>query len=243
MDTELESMLDRADELLSDLEEEYKRCLQAQKITQRAKNLSHEVLEKLRHALDHAMRRAWERYVAPNLSEGDRERARVYFPICSDLKSFRSTLGYARVADLDQAHPKSYNFLLKKQPFIYPENQWLAHLTKIAGEGKHVRLAPQKAIEKVGRIKVSRPGHGEASWDPSKVKFGAGKVEIMGAPVDPSTQRIVPTPGVNEQVEIWVAFTFEGYGLNALGFCKEACQKTRALIQEMVKTLQPQDVT
>lgn len=59
----------------------------------------------------------------------------------------------------------------------------------------------------------------------------------MGAPVDPRTQRIVPTPGVTEQMEIWVSFILEGYGVNALGFCKEACQKTRVLIEEMVNIL------
>ncbi len=46
MDTELESMLDRADELVVDLEGEYKKCLQLQNVTERAKNLTHEVLEK-----------------------------------------------------------------------------------------------------------------------------------------------------------------------------------------------------
>lgn len=59
----------------------------------------------------------------------------------------------------------------------------------------------------------------------------------MGAPVDPRTQRIVPTPGVTEQVEIWVSFVLEGYGVNALGFCREACQKTRVLIEEIVNLL------
>ena len=56
----------------------------------------------------------------------------------------------------------------------------------------------------------------------------------MGAPIDPTTQRIIPTPGVSEQVEIWVSFIFDNYGIDALRFCKEACQKTRTLIEEMV---------
>jgi hypothetical protein len=55
MDTQLASMLGRADELLMELEDEYNNCLKAQNITERAKNLTHEVLEKLRSALDHTM--------------------------------------------------------------------------------------------------------------------------------------------------------------------------------------------
>jgi hypothetical protein len=125
---------------------------------------------------------------------------------------------------------------LKKQPFSSKENQLLDILAKIAAEGKHVRLTPQKRTE-AHRIKVSRPGGGSVSWDASSVKFGAG-VSVMGAPIDPRTQRIVQTPGVTEEVEIWVSFVFNDYAVNALGFCKEACQKTRALIEEMVNILQ-----
>jgi len=235
MDAELKSILDRADELLKDLEGEYKDCLQAHTVTERAKNITHEVLEKLRSALDQTMMKAWEEYVSPNLSDQQRKRARVYFPIVGDLNSFRSTLGRGFMADLDMTHKNLYDFLLNRQPFSSKENQWLHILTKIAGEGKHVRLAPQKRIE-TRRIKVSGAGGGSVSWDPSSVKFGSG-VRTMGAPVDPRTQRIVPTPGVTEQVEIWVSFVLEGYGVNALGFCRKACQKTRVLIEEIVNLL------
>jgi hypothetical protein len=231
MDSGLASMLERADEILKDSENEYEKCLRTQNVTERAQNLTHEVLDKLRSVLDHAMARAWEKYVAPNLSDKDRQRARVYFPITSDLDSLRSTLGRGCMPDLDKTCKNLYDFLLKKQPFSSQENQWLDLLTKIAGEGKHVQLTPQKRME-TRRIKVSRSGS-SVSWDPSSVKFGGG-VSVLGAPVDPRTQRIVPTPEVTEQVEIWVSFIFEGYGVNALGFCKEACQKTKALIEEMV---------
>jgi len=96
-------------------------------------------------------------------------------------------------------------------------------------------LTPQKRIE-TRRIKVSRPEGGSVSWDPSSVRFGKG-VNIMGAPIDPDTQRIIPTAGVTEQVELWVSFVFENHRVNAFGFCKEACEKTRDLIKEMFKTI------
>ena len=144
-------------------------------------------------------------------------------------------LGRGCMADLDKVHKKLYDFLLKKQPFPSGDNQWLKLLAEIAAEGKHVILTPQKRTE-TRRIKVSRSGGGSASWDPSLVKF-RGEVSVVGAPIDPSTQRIIPTPGVTEQVEVWVSFILEDYGVNALGFCKEACQKTRALIEEMLNVL------
>jgi hypothetical protein len=234
MDSELASMLERADELLKDLGDEYQRCLKSQTVTERAQNLTHEVVEKLRHALDHTMTRAWDKYVSPKLSEKDRSRIRkhVYFPITSNLDSFRSRLGQGRMTDLDMVNKNLYDFLLNKQPFSSEDNKWLYFLTKIAAEGKHVTLVPQKRIE-TRRIKVSTPNGSSVSWDPSMVKFG-NSVSVLNAPVNPNTQRIVPTPGVTEQLEIWVSFICEGYGVNALGFCKEASQKTRVLMEEMV---------
>jgi len=235
MDLELESMLARADELLEDLEDEYKNCLKAKKVSERAKNIAPEIVVKLRSALDHMMRRAWEKHVAPNLAEKDRKSARVFFPVVGNLDAFRSTLGRGAMADLDKVHKNLYDFLLEKQPFSSEQNRWLDLLAKIAGEGKHVRLTPQKLTEKIGRISVSSPG-GTVSWDASSVRFGAG-VSIMGAPVDPVTQRVVPTRGVTQRVDILVAFMFDTYGVDALGFCKEACQKTRVLVEEMVNVV------
>ena len=234
INSQLESLLNRADELLKELEEEYKNCLQVQNVNEKAQNLTHEVLKKLRSVLDHTMSIAWNKYIAPTLSERDKKRAHVYFPITDSLHAFHSTLGRGCMANLDKTHNNLYDFLLNKQPFSFEEDQWLKLLAEIAAEGKHVRLTPQKKIEN-RRIKVSREGS-SVSWDPSSVKFSGG-VSVVGAPIDPSTQRIIPTPGVTEQVEIWVSFVLEGYGVNALGFCKEARQKTRVFIEEMLSVL------
>ncbi len=234
MNRQLESMLDRADELLRELKDEYDGCLQAHNVTERAKNLTHEVLEKLKNALDHTMRIGWEKYIAPTLPEQDKKRARVYFPIVNNLNAFRSLLGRGCMANLDNVNKNLYDFLLKKQPFLSNENRWLKLLSEITAEGKHTKLTSQKPAE-THRIKVSGGG-GSVSWDSSSVKFGAG-VSVLGAPINPSTQRIIPTPGVTEQEEIWVSFISEDYKVNVLGFCKEASQKTRALIKEMLNLI------
>ncbi len=173
----------------------------------------------------------WEKHVAPILSEEDKGRARVYFPITNKLSGFRSLLGRGKMSDLEKAHNNIYGFLLSKQPFSSAENRWLAILSENAALGKHVHLTPQKRTE-TRRIKVSRES-GSVSWDPDSVKYGEG-VSVIGAPIDPSTQRIIPTPGVTEQIEIWVSFILTDYGVNALAFCKEACQKTRFLIKELL---------
>ena len=234
MDSELKSMLDRANELLDELKDEYESSLSAQKVTDRAKNLTQEILEKLRHALDHTMSRVWEKFIAPNLSKEDRESARVYFPIGKNLHAIASILGQAKVRNLEKVNKPLYEFLLKKQPFSAKENKWLELLTKITGKGKHFRLNPQKRIKKIKSIEVSTIGGAKAKWTPSSVRFGKG-VKIFGAPIDPKTQRVVPTAFIAEKVEVWVSFIFDGYGVKAFGFCNEAYTKTRALIEEMVK--------
>lgn len=235
MDVALESLLDRSDELLKDLEKEYEKCLHSKEVSERAKNITHEVLEKLRNALDQTMRKAWDKYISPNISGKDRERALVYFPITGDLNSFHSARGRGLWQNLEQLNKELYDFLLSRQPFSSGENQWLGLLTKVAGEGKHVRLAPQKRKES-RRITVSKNDVGSVSWDQSSIRYAPG-VSILGAPIDPKTQRTIPTPGVIEQVEIWVYFTFEGNNLNAFRFCEDTCQKTRKLIEDMVKLI------
>lgn len=234
MDVELESLLDRADELLKDLKKEYENCLFSHKVTERAKNITNEILEKLRNALDQTMWKAWDKYISPYVSDKDREHARVYFPITGDLNSFHSRLGRGW-QNLKHHNKELYDFLLSRQPFSSGENQWLGLLTKVAAEGKHVRLTPQKRRES-RRITVSRNDVGSVSWDQSSIRYAPG-VSILGAPIDPKTQRTIPTPSVTEQVEIWVYFTFEGYNVNAFRFCEDACQKTRMLVQDMTKLI------
>jgi type II secretory pathway predicted ATPase ExeA len=55
MDKELESMFTRAEKLLGELEEEYNSCLHVKNVTEEAKHLTHEVLEKLKNVLNHTM--------------------------------------------------------------------------------------------------------------------------------------------------------------------------------------------
>ena len=55
MSMQVNSMLERAEELLSELEEEFNKCLRSQYVTEKSQNLTHEVLEKLRSTIDHLM--------------------------------------------------------------------------------------------------------------------------------------------------------------------------------------------
>ena len=93
MNPNISSSLDRADELLNELETEYNRSLELKQVSPRAVQITHEVCEKLRGILDRIARRYWEQYVAPELSPDCNERATVYFPISPDQSAFDSTIG------------------------------------------------------------------------------------------------------------------------------------------------------
>ncbi len=227
----LEATLTRAGELIADLEKEYNACLAAKQVSPRAAQLTHEVIERLRSALDRAARCYWEQRISPALTEDDRKKVAVYFPIVGSPEAFDSTMGRWRWTSVKDQHQGIADFLKKHQPYTAPTNKWLETLTELATAGKHVDLVPQTIT--VHRQVTVASGGGSVSWGPG-VTFGGG-VSVMGAPINPRTQRIVPTPGVTETVTDWVSFMIGGHNVNALGFCTESLPKTRKIIAAMFK--------
>lgn len=140
-------------------------------------------------------------------------------------------MGRWRIGESGNPHSDVVAYLEAKQPFTSAENAWLMTLSQVAIAGKHVDLIPQGRAEEQ-RTTVSGGG-GSVSWG-SGVRFGPG-VRVMGAPIDPATQRIVPTPGVEERIETWVSFIIEGHNVNALGFCRDLDGKCRAIVNEMAQ--------
>lgn len=112
------------------------------------------------------------------------------------------------------------------QPFADKKNDWLRILNDLAVASKHIDLVPQKRITEQ-RITVSSPNGSTVSWGQG-VTFGSG-VHIFGAPVNPTTQRIIPTTGVIEREETWVSFLIEGYSVEPLAFCKDAAREVRTI--------------
>jgi hypothetical protein len=230
MNQNLSLSLDRADELLADMLSEQERALDGKNVSPRGVHLTHEVCERLRSVLDRVVWRYWEQLIVPSLSQSDREAVLIYFPIAKNQNGFDSALGRWRWQSVRPQHQPIYDHLLKLQPFENPaSNNWLVTLSEIANSGKHVDLIPQKRTEE-RRVTVSSSS-GSVSWG-SGATFRGG-VSVMGAPVDPTTQRIVPTPGVVEKIEIWVSFLIDGYNVNAADFCRRACQQTRRIVTEI----------
>ena len=233
MNSQLQSQFDRAEELLKELEQEYNNALNNKKVTDKAINLTHEVLSKIRAIFDQAMYQYFSKKIAPSLTIKENQKAKVYFPITNSENSLRSTLGRGMMSDLKSKNPTVYNLLKSVQPYTNNSNRWLKLLNQFSVKGKHICLIPQKRKTQK-RISVRNASGSQVSWDPNCVKFGSGS-KIFGAPVDPTTQNIIPTPGVESKKEIWVSFNFEGTNINALGLCKEVIQKSKNLIADFMK--------
>lgn len=83
MDKNFSSQISRAEELLNDLEQSLNNDLEKQDISDRTLNLTQEVLLKMRHLLDQAMYKFFEKHYLPKISKKEIKRVKVYFPIIS----------------------------------------------------------------------------------------------------------------------------------------------------------------
>lgn len=225
----IKNQINRVDELLKDQVSEYQKSFKNKEVSPRAIIITHEIIEKLRHILDQQTRRVWEKEIAPTLEEKEKKKAKVYFPITDSPEAFKSTTGRAYLSGNKAAHKKLYSFLLKYQPFTSNENYWFKIIREIAKQ-KHIDLLPQTKSEKVRRITVSSKS-GEVSWMPNNVKFGSG-VKVLGATINPQTQRIIPTSEVSETIETWVSFKIKDIGVDPQEYCKSSYQKVTTLIEE-----------
>jgi hypothetical protein len=231
MTPNLETTLRTAEKRYAELLEEYASCLNKQSVSQEALQLTHDVCGLLCSVLDRTARRYWDIHVAPLLSDDDRRKADIYFPIVPSVAGLDSTLGRWRWKNVREHHQPVYDYLLALQPFKMDSNAWMSVIKDLAIKGKHIDLVPQVRTERQ-RITVTTPGGGSVSWNPSGVRFGSG-VWIGGAPVNPATQRIVPTPGLTENIDIWVGFLVADHNVNAAGLCNQACAEVRRIATEM----------
>lgn len=228
MDQDVQSQLDRAKELLQDLENACNTDLRAKDVSGKTKNLSQEVLLKIRHLLDQSIYKFYEKYYLKTLSEADKKSAKVYFPVVSKKDDLKSVLGRAKMGDLEGSHKDFFKFIDSIQPYNQ-DYLWLKHLTKYASE-KHIRLTPQIKTE-TKRVTVSRGG-GSVSWG-SGVTFGSG-VSVLGVPIDPATQMPIPNNIVETKVENWISLLFECSDVNVLWLCKKSVEEGEKIIRKVL---------
>jgi hypothetical protein len=229
MDQDIQSQLDRAKELLQELESACNTDLQAKDVSGKTKNLSQEVLLKIRHLLDQSIYKFFEKYYLPNLSDIDKKSAKIYFPIVSKKEVLKSVFGRAKMRDIETNNQKFYEFISSVQPYNQ-DYLWLKYLADFAND-KHIKLTPETKTE-IKRVTVSRGG-GSVSWGPG-VTFGGG-VSVMGVPIDPATQMPVPNNITETKVENWVSFLFDGSDVNVFWLCKRSVEDGEKIIKKVLE--------
>ena len=241
MDSEIESQFERARELLEELKKEHEDNLQNKIISSKSKNLTHEVLTKLRSTLDHAMTIFFEKDIAPTLSIQEKKQAKVYFPVVNSDHALASTLGRAKMSNLKQTNPPVYTYIKSIQPYVNDSYKWLEHLNTYAVEGKHLRLTPQKRIESKS-LTISSNGASMSLGQGATVALGSGArislggKEIMGGQtIDVNSNRIYGDSDLEVKKEVWVSFLFEGTTINTLGLCEESLIKTKKIVEDFLK--------
>ena len=127
MDQDIQSQLDRAKELLQALEKACDDDLRAKDVSGKTKNLSQEVLLKVRHLLDQTIYKFFEKHYLSSLSDTDKKSAKVYFPIVSKNGDLKSVLGRAKMSDLETSHQDFYKLIDSVQPYNQ-DYLWLKYL-------------------------------------------------------------------------------------------------------------------
>jgi len=193
MDDEMKGLLDRADELAAELAKEYHSCAQCGTVTERAKNLFHDMLVKFRSALDFAMFRIYAKHSqleGHDKAEGER---RAGFPICDQEKKFRDKLKSLGLLYLETANPALYKKLRQPQPFA-TNSRTLLIFRHLSNLGKHKMLAVQHCKRRPAR-RFTAPD-GRVAIVTEGVSFNHGK-------------SLEPWPNCVVENVIWA--TFEAY--------------------------------
>jgi hypothetical protein len=229
MDREMQGVIDRVAELIDELSDEYQRHIEEPAVTERAKNLFHEALVKMRSAMDMVMMRVWDKYAPASLNPETREEIgrHVYFPVVNTEAKFDDRLKKKMKLDLARDNPALYALLRQSQPFATGRHD-LVRLAELSNLGKHVRLANQ--------VRSARPAKMLETSDGRRLAFTPG-VEfhaetVMGIPTDPATR----TPAAGLEDVDWVSFSVSGHDdiIDPTSFCLSLYTSLRRYIPKVL---------
>ena len=131
MDKDIKSQIERAKKLFGELKASCKKDLENKSISDDTKNLTPEILQKMRGLLDQSLYSFFEKNIAPKLSENEKGKARIYFPITAKKENLKSILGWGKMTNLETDYPKVFNFLDSIQPYN-KGYEWLGEFNEFA---------------------------------------------------------------------------------------------------------------
>jgi hypothetical protein len=215
---DIHAVLNKANLLIVKIEEEYKKSLTSQTISDELLVDIKDYLGNLRSALD---------YLRAKVSKHN-------FPICKTEKEFENA-----TADLSD---EIKNMIKKFQPF--QGNDWISWFNTLNNKSKHLTLIPQKRKEqktmtaKTENVSVTMP------IDNPNFSVHQGEncqVSIGGVPVKFTNQGIIPlAQGLQREITTWISFEFDNSNcpelpsnISALPFLKQCFGKVTQAISEI----------
>jgi len=239
LDKDIESQIDRAKELLEELKASAKKDLAKKAVSRKTRNLTQEILGKMRSVFDQSMYQFFDKKISSTLTKKEKQKARVYFPIVSKKVDLKSVLGRSMIKDLDSTNPKIFNFLDSIQPYN-KGYEWIKHFSKYANE-KHIRLTPQKKKETksifVGKKGTGFTITGNASinmGDKTSISIGGSNI-FGGQTISPDSDFIRGDPDLEVKKEKWVSFTLANSKVNAVNLCNTVVNTGEKIIRDFFK--------
>ena len=229
------AMFDRSKELYAELMEEYKKCIETNEISNKARIITHEVIEKCRHALDHSIRVYWNKNYSHLYSHKN-----IYFPITQKVEHFKVLLGRQKMWNLVNEDSIMYDFLLNCQVFSDKRYQWLYYLTKLAGQGKHEEFSEQ--TRKDFDIHTVESYGGIVSWAEDLIRFNPTeskdiKISILGRNYKDFIERSNYDPNITHKIKRSISFRIGNDNRDVITILNEIIRKTCLLIQEFFKLI------
>ncbi len=225
------SMFNRAEELIDDLMKEYKKCIESDNISEKAKNITHEIIEKYRNILDHSFRIYWDKKYSCLCKD---EYVPVYFPIYEKSSSFENRLERQKMKNLKSQDPDMYNFLLNRQVFTNKKYQWLFDLSRMAGKGKHERFSEQ--VRKNFNIHLIESFGGKMSWAEDLGKTRETD-DVKDKMVDEMIQRAKKDPSISHKIRKSVSFRLKDDERDAITFLEATRTNMFFLISEFFELI------
>lgn len=222
------ALLKKANSQFKNIEIGYEKSLHEKKISAELKIDIKNFFENLRSVLD---------YLAHEIRENKNITGldKYYFPILSTLSEFETVIEKS-YQGLKENNLELFNFLLSIQPFQSPSNVWLKNFNKLNNSNKHDNLVEQTREEQEQIHVTDKNGSGVVSWMPGAVRFGPG-VSIMGVPVNPNTQMLVPSSSTSVKKIIWIDFQFEEIKTSAIFLMKESLKGIEEISKQIFNKL------
>lgn len=128
----IDALLRKSDGAMSQLEEDYRKSLDAKTVSEELKIDIKNILENLRSSLDYLARDIHEKYATKSAK-------RLYFPIRHTRKEFEEAIA-RDFSGLEIVAPEVYSALERVQPYNEP---WLGEFNSLNNNNKHQDLVEQ----------------------------------------------------------------------------------------------------